>query len=180
LCYNVCMKKKVLFIVIVLALVFGAGFMIFTATQSYKVDTTDDNKETTTSQTSTSKKVNAAYVNKDAKVSDITKEDGKVNIYMFWGNGCPHCKAQWEYFEALRKEYPNDFKVYGFEVWNNESNRELLDVFAAAMGDEKINSVPYTIIGDKSYVGAKSEEIWAELIEEYKTKGIDVYFDKIK
>ena len=27
----------------------------------------------------------------DAKLEDIVYDENKVNIYFFWGNGCPHC-----------------------------------------------------------------------------------------
>ena len=169
------MKKKVLFIAIVVALISGAWFVV----KQYTVDTANDN-EVPSVTTNPNGNRTIAYVNKDAKVSDIKKEEGKVNIYMFWGNGCPHCKAQWEYIEALRKEYPNDFNVYGFEVWYNRDNINLLNQFAEAIGDENVNSVPYTIIGDKSYTGAQSEATLRAAIQAYKNRGIDVYFDKIK
>lgn len=171
------MKKKVLlFFCVSLALVFGA-FFAYKMAIKYRVDTTDDNESVSVVDPENR---TIAYLNKDAKLSDVKREKGKVNVYMFWGNGCPHCKVQWEYLEAMRKEYPNDFNVYGFEVWHNDGNRELLDVFAAAIGDSNVNSVPYTIIGDKSFKGAKSEQTLTEAIKEYKDKGIDVYFDKIK
>lgn len=171
------MKKKVLlFLGISFVLLFGAVFAYVSSVQ-YKVDTTDDNEPVAEVD---SENRTVAYLNKDAQLSDIKKEKGKVNIYMFWGNGCPHCKAQWEYLEALRSEYPNDFNVYGFEVWYNKSNLELLTQFSEAMGDGDVNSVPYTIIGDKSYEGAQSEATLTSAIKQYKDKGVDVYFDKIK
>ncbi len=171
------MKKKVLlFFSIVVILVLGVFFAFKMAAQN-KVDTTEDDEPVAAVNP---EKRTAAYRNKDADVSDIKREKGKVNVYMFWGNGCPHCKAQWEYIEELRQEYPNDFNVYGFEVWYKDGNRELLDVFATAIGDSNVNSVPYTIIGDKSFKGAQSAKTLGAAIQEYKNKGIDVYFDKIK
>ena len=121
-----------------------------------------------------------AYIKKEASLSDIKKDDGVVNIYMFWGNGCPHCEAQWENIEALREEYPNDFKVYGFELWYHKDNMEILNIFAEAVGDEPIDAVPYTIIGDRSYSGAMSKEELTKAIKNNKNKNNDVYFTKIK
>lgn len=169
-------KKVLLFISIVFVLVFGVFFVVKTAEEN-KVDTNDYNEPV--SETEPTNRT-IAYMNKDVELSDIKREKGKVNIYMFWGNGCPHCKSQWEYIEALRKEYPNDFNVYGFEVWHKDGNTGLMDKFAKAIGDENVNSVPYTIIGDKSFRGAQSEKTLAAAIKEYKDKGIDIYFDKVK
>ena len=152
---------------------------ILVAVISSTTDNNSSNNSTSTTTTTTSGKRTVAYLNKDAKLEDITQTEGAVNIYMFWGNGCPHCKNQWETLEDLRKEYPNDFKVYGFEIWNSAENKELLYAFAGAMGDE-VNAVPYTIIGDKSFTGTMKEKTIIEMIKEYKDKKVDVYFDKIK
>ena len=152
---------------------------ILVAVISSTTDNNSSNNSTSTTTTTTSGKRTVAYLNKDAKLEDIAQTEGAVNIYMFWGNGCPHCKNQWETLEDLRKEYPNDFKVYGFEIWNSAENKELLYTFAGAMGDE-VNAVPYTIIGDKSFTGTMKEKTIIEMIKEYKDKKVDVYFDKIK
>lgn len=170
------MKKKVLlFGVITVAIVGILVAVISTATNNG----TDSSNSEESSKVETKKNNDVAYLNKDATLEEITETEGAVNIYMFWGNGCPHCKNQWEILEGLRKEYPNDFKVYGFEVWNNKSNLELLHTFADAMGDE-VNAVPYTIIGDKSFTGTMSEKTIVEMIEKYKDEKIDIYFDRIK
>ena len=169
------MKKKVLLFGII---TFVLVAVTIAALSSTKTDANESKPTTTTTSTSTPGRT-VAYLNKDAKLEEITQTEGAVNIYMFWGNGCPHCKNQWETLEDLRKEYPNDFKVYGFEVWNSAENKELLYTFAGAMGDE-VNAVPYTIIGDKSFTGTMKEKVIIEMIKEYKDKKVDIYFDKIK
>ena len=98
---------------------------------------------------------------------------------MFWGEGCPHCKAQWEYLESIRKQYPNEFQVYGFEVWHNKNNLKLGNKFAKAVGDTEIQSVPYTIIGDQKFDGFSDGEKLLEAILKAKDKKTDIYFDKI-
>lgn len=121
-----------------------------------------------------------AYIKKEADLSDIKKDDGVVNIYMFWGNGCPHCEAQWENIEAIREKYSEDFKVYGFELWYHNENMSVLNSFAEAVGDAPVDSVPYTIIGEKSYSGAMSKEALVKAIKANKNKNNDIYFNKIK
>lgn len=170
------MKKKVLlFGAITVAIV---GILVAVISTAINNGTDSSNSEES-SKVEIKKNNDVAYLNKDATLEEITETEGVVNIYMFWGNGCPHCKNQWEILEGLRKEYPNDFKVYGFEVWNNKSNLELLHTFADVMGDE-VNAVPYTIIGDKSFTGTMSEKTIIEMIEKYKDEKNDIYFDRIK
>ena len=45
----------------------------------------------------------------------------KVNLYLFWGDGCPHCAMEKEYLETLEKEFPN-LTIAKYEVWYNEEN----------------------------------------------------------
>ena len=119
-----------------------------------------------------------AYINKNATVADIKKEDGVVNVYLFWGNGCPHCKAEWEWIESVRDDY-KDVNFYGLEVWYNSENREQLNVFAEAIGASDIDSVPFTVIGDQFISGYGDNSMFVKAIEKAKKSGADVYFDKI-
>ncbi len=117
----------------------------------------------------------------EASLSDIKKEKGKVNIYMFWGNGCPHCADAHEFFDSIKNKYGSMFNLYGFEVWYNSDNSNLANKFASAMGDE-LAGVPYYIIGSKSFPGYASS--WdndiINAIKEESKKDFDVYFDKVK
>ena len=40
----------------------------------------------------------------------------KVNLYLFWGDGCPHCAAEEELLTDLENEYEN-LSVTKYEVW---------------------------------------------------------------
>jgi len=114
--------------------------------------------------------------NRCSKVEDITFEAEKVNIYMFWGNGCPHCKDEFTYLESLMDEYGELFKVYAFEVWYNKNNAKLMNKFAEGMGDP-VSSVPYTVIGEKTFSGYANtmEKEILEAIEKYASSDYDVY-----
>ena len=114
------------------------------------------------------------------KLDNITKEDGKVNIYLFWGDGCPHCKEEKLFLKSIENEYGNLFNVYEFEVWHNEENEKIMKEFGKAM-DDNLTGVPYTIIGKESIKGfndTKKEQILDAIINESKNN-YDVYFDKI-
>lgn len=79
------------------------------------------------------------------------KAEEKVTLYLFWGDGCPHCAAEQEYFKALQEEFPN-LEIVKYEVWNNEENKQFLNQIASET--RKIFSgVPVTIIGQTIITG---------------------------
>ena len=120
-------------------------------------------------------------VNKNANVSDIKKEDGMVNIYLFYGKECPHCEKLIKYLDDINDKYGNKFNLYGFEVWHNSENANLMKEFILAKGD-KSSGIPYYIIGDESFVGYNYtyDEKIVSAIKKYSSSGNDIYFDKIK
>ena len=119
-----------------------------------------------------------AYMVKKAKLSEIKREDGVVNIYLFWGDGCPHCKDEWAWLESIREEY-KDVNIYGFETWYSEANSKIMQQFATALGEEA-RGVPYTVIGNKSISGFADGKEHIEAIKNARKSGFDLYFDKIK
>ena len=124
---------------------------------------------------------NNALYDYNASLSDIKKESGKVNIYIFWGNGCPHCSEAHAFFDSIKDTYGKYFNLYGFEVWYNDDNNKLFKTFADAMKDEA-QGVPYIVIGSKSFLGYVSEwdnEI-KDTIKSEASKSFDVYLDVIK
>jgi len=114
-------------------------------------------------------------------LENVVKENNKVNIYFFWGNGCPHCEEESKFFESIKEKYENKFNLYKYEVWYNEENAKTMEAFANAMGD-KVTGVPYTIIGEKTFsgFGEKSKNEFIDAIETQHKNNYDVYFDKIK
>lgn len=119
----------------------------------------------------------------DINLDNVVREKNKVNIYLFWGDGCPHCKKEKEFFESIKTKYGKYYNLYTFEVWYNEENLNILNAFASSMG-EKVTGVPYTIIGSKTFKGFNDTDDYKQsiikTIEEEKDKNYDVYFDKIK
>lgn len=121
-------------------------------------------------------------LSKNTKPSDIKKTDNKVNIYFFWGDGCPHCAAEFEALNGIAKEHRDKFNLYTFETWYNEDNEELVQLFAKALDGKEIKGVPYTIIGKKSFTGfsdGHTEQFVEAITSQYKD-AYDVYFDKVK
>lgn len=75
----------------------------------------------------------------------------EVNLYLFHGDGCPHCAKEREYLEKLKDEYP-DLQVHLYEVWYQEENQEILKKVKSALNSDS-NYVPFTVIGDHYMVG---------------------------
>lgn len=72
-------------------------------------------------------------------------------LTVFWGQGCPHCAAEWEFLEGLGAEYP-DLEIVGYEVWYDPGNREIFTETMAGFGLEP-RAVPTTILGDRIWQG---------------------------
>lgn len=83
--------------------------------------------------------------------SVFAQEKNDVNIYFFWGDGCPHCANEKIYLEYLTNKYPF-VTLYDYEVYNNGENKELLKEIGSAM-DINIAGVPFTVIGEKYFIG---------------------------
>ena len=107
---------------------------------------------------------------KDAKLEDISQESKKINIYVFWGSGCPHCEELFRFLESIRSNYGKYYNVYGFEVWDNEENGKIMDSFKEEFKEETgKRSVPYFIIGDEPFIGYPSS-MNREIKETIRTK----------
>lgn len=122
--------------------------------------------------------INENMIRKDAKLEEIKYDANKVNIYFFWGNGCPHCEQEHEFFDEINEEYGKYYNLNTFEVWYNEDNLKIYEEFATKMGDE-VEGVPYTIVGNKTFSGfgdVAKDKIKNAIITQYKDS-YDVYFD---
>lgn len=74
----------------------------------------------------------------------------EVNIYFFHSNSCDICNQEKIYLEALKQRYPN-MRIYSYEI-HDSVNFELMQK-AKKLYQETRSGVPYTVIGDSSYLG---------------------------
>ena len=88
----------------------------------------------------------------------------KVNVYIFRGDGCPHCENALEFLNGLEESEKEKFNLIQYEVWNDSKNKTLMTKVANKLG-ETTTSVPYIIIGKKSFNGY-DEEIGKSILEE--------------
>lgn len=92
-----------------------------------------------------------------------------VNIYLFHSSTCPHCREEIKMLDKLVEEYEN-IKIYKYEISDKE-NAALL-AKASDIYKTKITSVPFTVIGNKTFSGYSSENSKKKFIGaiEYYTK----------
>ena len=96
--------------------------------------------------------LSSKYVDKVADIVNVKVEDKKVNLYLFHGDGCPHCKEEREWLETINEKYQDNLNIYYYEVWYDSDNAKLADQVKERFSITK-NGVPLTIIGDKYYLG---------------------------
>ena len=172
------MKKQVIVTLIIVIIIISSTTIILNQTTIKKTTSknhlTQADKTTTNKTPSQQEKSKIPVFTRTAKLSDITFEEDKINIYFFWGDGCPHCEELFTFLESIKSEYNEYFNLYGFEVWYNEDNGQIMDYFQEELGETVgSRSVPYYIIGDKSFSGYSSdmnEEILDTIEEKYENR----------
>lgn len=85
----------------------------------------------------------------------ISLASNKVDAYLFYGNGCPHCAKEIKFFNSIKDKYP-DLNVTGYEVYYSQENSLLMQKVANYLGAEG-GGVPFLIIGDEYFVGFGEE-----------------------
>lgn len=117
--------------------------------------------------------VNAEALSRKYKdvVSKITEEEtieGKINIYLFHGAECPHCKEEQEWLKKIKTRYSKYINIVKYEVWHDEKNAENMKKVSEKL-DADADGVPFTIIGENYFIGY-SETIASKMetkIKEY-------------
>ena len=96
--------------------------------------------------------------------------NSKANIYLFYGDGCPHCAALEGYLE---NEYSDNSKVniYKYEVWNNKENQKLWQKVEEITGKEA-KGVPYFVIGEDVYQGYSASSAWEKRVDKAIKKAL--------
>jgi thiol-disulfide isomerase/thioredoxin len=107
---------------------------------------------------------------KDKTIAPVNQTENII-IYLFWGDGCPHCKKEKQFFAAMEKRYPSII-LKDFEVWYDQHNADFLTKMAHSYG-VKASGVPIAFIDRKVFIGFSEntrKEI-TELLEKCSTSG---------
>lgn len=81
----------------------------------------------------------------------VFSQSKPIELYFFYGQGCPYCAEAKPFLENLEKKY-SQLKVRDFEVYKDEKNKELFSLLAQGYG-KQIEGVPTIFIGEKVIVG---------------------------
>ncbi len=84
-----------------------------------------------------------------------TDVPNKAIIYLFWGDGCPHCAEAKPFLQQLDSS-SEQVELRMYEVWYVEENRTLFTQMARAFGFEP-QAVPTIFIGDQYWVGYNNQ-----------------------
>lgn len=95
-----------------------------------------------------------------------------VNIYFFYGQGCPHCAKEREYLYALKEVYSDNVNLYEYEVYNNQENVDLL-IKVGELLNTNIGGVPFVVVGEKYLIGYESHETTGKSIQNEIERCID-------
>ncbi len=81
----------------------------------------------------------------------VNGSENEVNMYLFYGNGCPHCAALEEFLEPYVKDN-DDVNLYKYEVWYEKENQKKYADVHKILNDNG-SGVPYLIIGKNTITG---------------------------
>ena len=74
-----------------------------------------------------------------------------VNLYFFWGDGCPHCAHAKEALEPYVKQRQN-IGYQKYEIYYNVENQKKMQSVGEALKIDA-SGVPLLVVGDKPYIG---------------------------
>ena len=108
----------------------------------------------------------------------IVNAKSNVNLYLFYGEGCPHCAAEEKFLDSYLKD-KNYIKLYKYEVWYNKDNQNNLKEVSNIL-NKPASGVPYLVIGDdviSGYLDGVTDEEIKSYVKIYSNK-VD-YEDKV-
>ncbi len=104
------------------------------------------------------------------EVQENIIDTSKVNLYFFYGDGCPHCSKEEIFLDKLEHKY-DEIDIHRYETWYNSDNAKILDELRKKMGFR--TGVPALIVGEEVIVGYSSYEITGKKIEKIVTDYIE-------
>jgi hypothetical protein len=81
----------------------------------------------------------------------VPREQGRIQVYLFWGEGCSHCEEEKRFLSGLANSHP-DLDVRAYEVLRDGKNLNMLIALMNAHG-RQASGVPVTFIGDGVFEG---------------------------
>jgi cytochrome c biogenesis protein CcdA len=80
----------------------------------------------------------------------------RLDIYLFWAIGCPHCEREIEFLKRLEREEPR-LRAHYLEVSRDAANQRVFATVAGRFAPDD-PAVPLTVVGDAAMVGYATDE----------------------
>ncbi len=85
-------------------------------------------------------------------ISGASANEDRLDLYFFYGEGCPHCAKEKSFlFEEIKKEFPA-VNIFEYEIYKNRENAIFLQEAAKKLR-VNVEGVPFLIIGDEAFTG---------------------------
>jgi len=81
----------------------------------------------------------------------VSAKENEITLYLFHGDGCPHCAEEIRFLDAIQNKYEH-LTIVKYEVWYDEEHSELLEKVQKAYSVKRLG-VPTTVIGDTIITG---------------------------
>lgn len=111
---------------------------------------------------------------------NIIKADS-IKVYLFYGDGCPHCAEEEKFFDKYLKEN-DEVTLVKYEVWGSSENRLLLSKVQDKLNDHR-SGVPFLVIGDNVILGymdgVTDEKIKETINEEINNRKYEDIVEKV-
>jgi glutaredoxin len=80
----------------------------------------------------------------------VARAADPAHVYLFYGEGCPHCAREKQFLSQLQQREP--FDLHEFEVYYHPRNAALLKQVASAL-EADAGGVPFLVVGDQVFIG---------------------------
>ena len=111
---------------------------------------------------------NVPMVNAQEKIVELSAEDSTteviddtraepVHLYLFYGDGCPHCEREKTFLQELQAEYGDQIVTEEFEVYYHPQNSNLMKTLGQTLNLDT-SGVPMLFVEDEIVVGFSSAE----------------------
>lgn len=78
----------------------------------------------------------------------------KIDVYFFYGDGCPYCAQEEIFLNQIKDEYSDCINIISYETWKNPTNAQFLTQLSDKLKIvQSERGVPLTVIGDQHEVG---------------------------
>ncbi len=105
--------------------------------------------------------------------AETTDESAKapVNVYVFRGEGCPHCEDALTFLNSIEKEYGKYFNLVSYECWYDANNNTLKEAVVKSLNSSS-TGVPFIVVGEQYMSGygddSDGEALLKYIMDEYE------------